>query len=775
MVYCTFRYSKHKLIHLSFIVLSFISCQKKDSMSYDCYVGSDNESCVHIDTWKVIGSLTMQQDSFVSRRVISDAEHTAWLDTILNSTKYKFNDTYRPLYGQLDLKELYNIGINDTTKQLDNLVTYLMCRIMSETEKDVFVNVNTKLKYSAYLNGSHISELPLNDFHVMPIHLETGENELIVKTVCQGQDYWFDAKIYDSLSVAKLYMEEHTGHIIMPVITNDSVMLTDKHGLLSDSGIKLLFHDVYGRKVASIDTDGRNIQKQYVKGLKHNHSYLCSLIMMGDTVRQPVMTGTFDETERAFRKLRDSIPMNHPRVSEIDQLLYRVWKLNMLTGKMRDDYWYQFKMPWVTYQLEHTFAHLDGTYGNDEAENNFKFITYRSSLDGCLQRYILVTPNHVYPKRKYPLIVVMRPSSEKRYHLFFSPQIAHQFVVNDMQAVANHYNTFIIMPEARMMLDENLIPFADAEMELALKDVSEHYNIDVNRIFLHANCSGGFRALEFATRHPNIFAAIALYAPMYSVDSRKSSENEVRCLMRKLRHVPILIFGDPADTHSPIDSYVDLIDDCKKYGVPYQLMFRRNSGLGYHGYHRLIVGRDACDFFMRKRKEEIPYWESPAVTKEMTIVDFYSKPFVYVYNSADTSAVYRRLVDSIQTEYETYLYARLPLEVDNGIPKMPLVPDSRVTKKQLEEKNIFLIGTDFTCNTLVEFVKSIEHDNSLQNDNGISLTANENPYKKDRMVLIYKSSLRNSFVHMINYPWIYGKKRKMKKDFTIRVNDGNVK
>lgn len=656
-------------------------------MSYDCHIGSDKVSCVHVDTWKVIGSLSMQQDSSVSRRIIRDAKHTAWLDTMLNSNKHKFNDTYRPLYGQLDLKELYNISINDTTKQLDNLVTYLTCKIISETEKNVFVNVNTKLKYRVYLNGKRVSELSLKDIDVLPVHLETGENELVVRTVCQGQDYWFDANICDSLSMARLYMEEHTGRIIMPVIINDSVVLTDKHGLLSDAGIKLQFHDVNGRKITSIDADGRKVRSHYVKGLKRNQSYLCSLIMAGDTVRQPVMTGSLEEMENGFRILRDSIPVNHPRLNEIDQLLYRVWKLNMITGKMREDYWYQFKLPWVTYQLENTFAHLDGTYGNDEAENNFKFITYRSSLDGCLQRYILVTPNHVYPKRKYPLIVVMRPSSEKRYHLFFSPQIAHQFVVNDMQAVANHYNSFIIMPEARMMLDENLTPFADAEMELALKDVSEHYNIDANRIYLHANCSGGFRALEFATRHPNLFAAIALYAPMYSGDSSENSESksEVRCLMGKLCHVPILIFGDPADTHSPMDGYVDLIDDCKKYGVPYQLMLRRNSGLGYHGYHRLIVGRDACDFFMRKRKEEIPYWESPSFTKEMTIVDFYSKPFIYVYNAADTSAVYRKLVDSIQTEYETYLYARLPLEVDNGIPNMPLIPDSRVTRKLLEE------------------------------------------------------------------------------------------
>lgn len=120
-------------------------------------------------------------------------------------------------------------------------------------------------------------------------------------------------------------------------------------------------------------------------------------------------------------------------------------------------------------------------------------------------------------------MVVMRPCSEKRYHLFFSPQISHQFVVNDMQAVADRYDCFVIMPEARMMLNEDLTPFAEAEMRLAIADAREHYNIDPDRIYLHANCSGGYRALRMATQNPDLFAAIALYAPVY----RRNDEDNV--------------------------------------------------------------------------------------------------------------------------------------------------------------------------------------------------------------------------------------------------------
>lgn len=44
----------------------------------------------------------------------------------------------------------------------------------------------------------------------------------------------------------------------------------------------------------------------------------------------------------------------------------------------------------------------------------------------------------------------------------------------------------------------------------------------------------------------------------------------------------------------------DLVKDCKKYGIQCKMTMRRNSGQGYHGYHRIIVGREACDFFKGK-------------------------------------------------------------------------------------------------------------------------------------------------------------------------------
>ncbi len=739
----------HALLSIALFSLFLYSCSTDTGM-IGCYeVNADTVSMELLD-WKVEGP-------FKAGRV-RDKESKLWYDAL-----------YSPKYGQLDLKEVFNISVTDTVKQLDGLFTYLSCTLKADRERDMFLFIRTKMESEEYINGDTLKNIDIKDMKALPVHLKAGDNNLVVKTQGTGLDYWYEATLYDSVSMARLYAEEHTGNIIYPVIDKDSIVLTDSHCSMMSQPIVLQFHDVYGKQVAETIIKKNKDGRYLVNGLEKDRSYICSMIMAGDTVRQPVVTGAFETLETKFKALRDSLPDNHPRADEIDQLLYRVWKLNMLTGKMREEHWFPFKLPWVTYQLEHTFAHIDGTYGNDEGENNFKFITYRSSLDGCLQRYLLVTPNNVDKEKKYPLVVVMRPCSEKRYHLYFSPQIAHQFVVNDMQAVANKYKIFIIMPEARMMLNEDMIPFAEAEMKLALEDVKEHYNIDEQRIYLHANCSGGYRALRFATYNPDLFAAIALYAPVYKRPEGAFSECTPETMLKNLRNTPLLIFGDPADTHSPVNGYADLIKDCEKYGVPYTLHVRRNSGLGYHGYHRLIVGRDACEYFKDKKREPAGHTKYSFPPCDTTVADFYSQPFVYVYNASDTSAVYRTLVTDIQNEYEDYLYARLPLEKQTIVPHMPLIPDTRVTEKMLKEKNVFLIGDRFICDKVKAYSALVKvtavYDKHAYD---VFLTLCKNPYSKERMTLLYTSKRGPHFKHVISCPWKSGLQRtltsKFKKD-----------
>jgi hypothetical protein len=737
----------------------FCSCEKNLCLDRHIYSLQSTNGHIELDLndWLVVGALPISQDSLLTDSFIHLPRiplQNIIPDTI---TSHSYNGIYLPLYGQLDLKEVYGIAVTDTTKALDSLITYLSCTIKAEKDVNLFLYVRTEMRCKEYLNGDTLTMMPFKEMEIYPIHLKAGDNTLTVRTQGAGRKYWYEATLCDSISMYKRYSKQHTGNIVFPIIRNDSVHLTEGHWNLCHNEIRLLFHDVRGREATRIPLE-KDIFDYPISGTEKNHAYICSMIMGNDTVRQPVITGTADFAELEYKRLRDSITDAHPRAAEIDQLLYRLWKLQTITGKMRTERWYDFKLPWVIYQLEHTFTHLDGTYGNDDNEYNFKYITYHSKLDDGLQRYVLVTPNSVDRSRKYPLVVVVRPCNEKRYHLFFCPQIAHQHVVNDMQAIANEFDCFVIMPEARMLLNEDLTPFAEAEMRLALDDAQEHYNIDPERIFLHANCSGGYRALRLAVYNPDIFAGIALYAPVYRRNDNEDvyMDGAPEKLLENLRNTPVFIFGDPADTHSPISVYADLVKDCEKIGISYELVLRRNTGQGYHGYHRHVVGREACEFFKDRKKIHRRFRGYKPLPEDSTIADFYSKPFIYIYNVADTSKIYKEVVDSIRNEYELYLYS-----------KLPLYPDMQVTQKMLKEKNVFLIGDQFGCYHVKNFAEAIQRNAVCPVDSTVTLAAYNKPYNWEGKVLLYTSGKPKHFKHIVNYPW----KRGFRRTITKRVED----
>ena len=172
-----------------------------------------------------------------------------------------------------------------------------------------------------------------------------------------------------------------------------------------------------------------------------------------------------------------------------------------------------------------------------------------------------------------------------------------------MQAWANHYQYIIMMPEMRTYLKEDVTPEAINEMKLAIQDVQQHYPIDTTRIYLHANCSGGYRALQIATGNPDMFAAIGLYAPDYqrSTEEKPTRTHAPHLQIERLKGIPLFIHYDPLDGHSTYDAFADLINDSKRVGIPLTLSVKRNSG---QFYNVVLVGEEALDFFRDKHRTD---------------------------------------------------------------------------------------------------------------------------------------------------------------------------
>lgn len=505
---------------------------------------------------------------------------------------------YAPRFNQFDLREVYGIGVADSLTNIIGKNTLVYKEIKAARDMDVYVEVKTTLDCIHIMNGDTLQRRNIDGMEVYPVHLRKGGNDYVVKMKAKGDDLSFEATIYDSLSIARLYTEMQYGKVIYPQI--DSVShdeyLVNQHQNVLDAPAVVRLYDVMGKRVGRDIVLKRGVQKYHFYGIRSNMAYKCELMVSGCTALQPVICGKDDNIYDRYKTMRDKLPSDCPRIYEIDQLLARFKFLLNHPSRKDGDWWWQFKITPLAYQLEHTFAHLGGTHGDDDTEAGLLFVTYRSQMDDSLQRYVLARPRHIDRKKPLPLVIVMRPNIVNLYPFFCSPQVARQWALDRMQALADRFKVLIVMPEIRTYLDEDLLPKAEEELKLAIKDVCKHYPVDTTHLFLHANCSGGYRALRMATDYPTMFRAVALYAPVYERHFAEewSMRHAPKLGMAKLAGVPMMICGDPTDRHSPISMYRNLIEDCEKYDIPLTLLLKRNAGKAYNVE---LVGEDALEFF----------------------------------------------------------------------------------------------------------------------------------------------------------------------------------
>lgn len=99
---------------LTFITILY-SCQNSVGQSTSIYSVQPTNGHVEMDiqNWFVVGALPVSQDSMLTD-VFSHSSTRIGHD-IISDTTLSYNGPYHPLYGQLDLNEVYGIAETDTT------------------------------------------------------------------------------------------------------------------------------------------------------------------------------------------------------------------------------------------------------------------------------------------------------------------------------------------------------------------------------------------------------------------------------------------------------------------------------------------------------------------------------------------------------------------------------------------------------------------------------------------------------------------------------------
>ena len=269
----------------------------------------------------------------------------------------------------------------------------------------------------------------------------------------------------------------------------------------------------------------------------------------------------------------------------------------------KTDFWWQFKVSDLLYELENYYNNIEKKQNENKHSYCIQLNSYHSAIDSSTQHYLLITPDALTNKDTLPLVVTIRPIIENLYHFLSSPQLARYWSLSNAKYLANKYKYIIVMPAARLYLNEEFIPLAEKEILLTIDDVKKRYNINSNKIYLEGNCSAGYRCLTFACHYPSLFAAIGLYAPVYHYKSNNNwiKNNSPENLIANLSNIPILLHYDPLDAHSPYSFFEDFITDGKKYNLNLNVSSSKHSG---RFYNTMLVGEETFKFFKGKRRIE---------------------------------------------------------------------------------------------------------------------------------------------------------------------------
>jgi len=655
----------------------------------------------------------------------------------------------------IDFKEI-------DTVTLTGSAIYMYCNIESARDQTGFILSRSVDGLKIWVNGNELLKVAkgrgfeqyFSDF--VKVHLNKGSNKILIKKIANNPDLLVEVQLANFKIATDEYKRNANGLVFTQGIIQDTLKLKDNHARNFGVPVSYVFRDIQGREVYKTTKYPYGSNDTIIAPLKDGHAYMCWIKLGANAISEPFFKGNPDDYFK--KRSSDKLLLDDKTQEQIAPYLYRLDKL-LKHESRKSDWWWSFKAADVIYEMENIIAN---SHNNRQNELTFgiRLNAYTSTLDSSIQHYLLITPDSLRANEKIPLVLVVRPFIENVQHFLTSPQMSRYWGLLWAKNIANKYHYVVIMPSARLYGKEPMTPMAEAEIFQVIKDLGKYYNVDKDRIYLHGNCTAGFRSLVLAEHHPFTFAAVGLYAPVVDLHSDNPwiLENSPGENISKLRNTPMVLHFDPLDTHSPYSEFKDFIADCQSNDLPLQVSSKLNSGIHYNVQ---LVGEETLAFFKNKRRVADENADRMGTDyhkkKSPVILDFFSKPFLYVANYKDFKEHGKRcqIKDTIANEYEKLLFAQCPIKYD-----------TQITDNDLRTKNIFFIGHDFNNKLITERLKAvpliIAKDSiklNAQIFKGQNITFEAifiSPFNPQKYIIIYSTNFSSGFGQTLPAPWNRG-------------------
>lgn len=737
-----------KCVFLQTLIL-FASCNNQDVAQYNVD-GLERTSFISLKTWNILGPVSNPNPNVSSDFLTQDHLKQIGIPESLfvkNPFEYKLKDL--PLHGEtysseepiIDLKNTKKINTDDSDYY--GSAVYYYCNLHSSNQDKIYLLTRSSAGIKVWLNAEMIyesfeeKEFELTFSEFIPLNLKAGDNCLVIKRINLREDMLFESILCKKDLMIEGYQKSIAGKLFYPPLIGDTLHFKENHQEILDSSFNLNIYNTKGDSLLTFFVKDGLVDFP-VPELADNNAYMAKFKIDGYEFVQPFYKGNPDEAYDYYCKERTKYSDNDTLCIQIDAYLYRLHTL-LNHSSRADDWWWPLKVSSLIYELDNLITNFSDKEFFLQNTSGIQYRAYFSELDDTPQHYLLITPDNIPHAEKIPLVVMIRPAIENHHHFLTSPQVARYWSLAFAKYLANKYQYIIMMSAGRMYADEELTPMAEAETLLAMEDVRHHYNIDENRIYLHGNCLGASRCISMACKHPDKFAALGLYAPVYYPIPKNQLAN--------LKGMPAMIHYDPLDEHTPYSMIKKVIADTEN-DLDLSLSFRKYSGMHYNV---LLVGEEAFSYFQDHSKSGYLNDTTPTVVveNERKIPDLFSQPFVFVYDSSNKSNYYENVVHDIQNEYEEYLFS-----------KCPLVSSDNIKAEDILTKNLFLIGEDFDNAKINKIIAALpmtemkkEHIEQAIKGDYIFQAIFENPQNSEKSIVVYSTSNPKLFSHKIKYPW----------------------
>ncbi|MBN2371709.1 MAG: prolyl oligopeptidase family serine peptidase, partial [Vicinamibacteria bacterium] len=423
------------------------------------------------------------------------------------------------------------VGLEELEGAKDDVVAYAFAKVTRPAAGNALLSIGSDEGIRVWLNGKLVisrdglrSLVPDED--QIEVDMNAGENRLLVK-VPQTIGRWaFCARVLEPGAVLRRRVE--IGPSIVKLPPDGFTLKTDISSARADAeavhieviapGGKAVYSTTAPRGV-EVAFDGRNwpdgpYEVRCSTRTFDGRLYVTHLAWYkGDSLAKArdlaAAAAKADASEPEGFTLRMLVEMVEDR-------------LGVKLGEASGNPWWKIHSPLMEY--DEMMLERSGRTGRIRP-HGFVRIAYRDEVDGSPQFCRAYLPAGYDSTKKWPLVLQLHGYNPANpvYVRWWSADLRHV----DVEAEhSNHQGVIYLEPHGRG--NTTYLGMGDSDVVRVIAEAKRLFNIDEDRVYLTGDSMGGWGTWNVASRHPDLFAAIAPVFGGVDYHSRMSEEELAR-------------------------------------------------------------------------------------------------------------------------------------------------------------------------------------------------------------------------------------------------------